>query len=113
MLSLGVRPSQSGVMSLVDFVRFRVSPSRAHSLLAARSGAIDALRSRPGFRAAYLVELERGEWLDVMVWDGDEAAAESFKTGMDLPAVAAYTDLMAEVLGEERGVLIDGDVLGG
>jgi hypothetical protein len=59
------------------------------------------------------VELEGGEWLDVMVWDGDEAATDSFKTGTDLPAVAAYADLMAEVLGEERGVLIDGDVPGG
>jgi hypothetical protein len=100
-------------MSFVDFVRFRVSPTRAQSLLATRSGAIEALRSRPGFRAAYLVELERGEWLDVMVWDGDEAATESFKTGTDLSAVAAYVDLMAEVIGEERGVLIDGHVLGG
>jgi hypothetical protein len=99
-------------MSLVDFVRFRVSPSGAQSLLAARSRAIEALRSRPGFRAGYLVELERGEWLDVMFWDGDEAVTESFRTGTDLPAVAAYVDLMAEVLGEERGVLIDGDALG-
>jgi hypothetical protein len=78
--------------------------------LVARTGAIEALRGRPGFRAAYLVELEGGEWLDVMVWDGDDAATDSSKTGTDLPAVAAYTDLMGEVLGEERGVLIDGDV---
>lgn len=100
-------------MPLVDFVRFRVSPNRAQSLSAARAGAIEALRTRPGFRAAYLVELEGGEWLDVMVWDGDEAATDPFKTGPDLPAVAAYADLMAEVLGEERGVLIHGDVRGG
>ena len=80
--------------------------------MSARSEAIEAFRSRRSLRAAYLVELERGEWLDVTVWDGDEAASESFKTGADLPEVAGYLDLMAEVLGEERGILIDGDTLG-
>ena len=81
--------------------------------MSARSGAIEAFRSRPGFRAAYLVKLEQGEWLDVMVWDGHEAATESFSTGADLPEVAAYMDHMTEVLGEERGILIDGDPPGG
>ena len=100
-------------MSWVDFVRFRVSPGRAESLLSARSRAIDAFRSRRGVRAAYLVKLEPGEWLDVIVWDGDEAATESFSTGADLPEVVGYVDSMSEVLGEERGVLIDGDLLGG
>jgi hypothetical protein len=100
-------------MPWVDFVRFRVSPGRADSLLSARSAAIDACRSRPGFRTAYLVQLERGEWLDVVVWDGDEVATESFGTGADLPEVAGYVDHMSAVLGEERGVLIDGDLLGG
>ena len=100
-------------MAWVDFVRFRVSPSRAESLLSARAGAIEAFRSRRSLRAAYLVELERGEWLDVTVWDGDEAATESFSTGADLPEVVGYVDYMSEVLGEERGVLIDGDLLGG
>ena len=99
-------------MAWVDFVRFRVSPSRVGSLMSARSEAIEAFRSRRSLRAAYLVELERGEWLDVTVWDGDEAASESFKTGADLPEVAGYLDLMAEVLGEERGILIEGDTLG-
>ena len=61
----------------------------------------------------YLVKLEQGEWLDVIVWDGDEAATESFSAGADLPEVVGYVDYMSEVLGEERGVLIDGDLLGG
>jgi hypothetical protein len=99
-------------MSWVDFVRFRVSPGRTESLLSARSGAIEAFRSRRGLRAAYLVKLEQGEWLDVIVWDGDEAASESFKTGADLPEVVGYLDHMTEVLGEERGILIDADILG-
>jgi hypothetical protein len=99
-------------MSWVDFVRFRVSPTGAESLLSARAGAIEAFRSRRGLRAAYLVELEEGEWLDVIVWDGDEGASDSFKTGADLPEVVGYLDHMTEVLGEERGILIDGDSLG-
>ena len=80
--------------------------------MSARSEAIEAFRSRRSLRAAYLVELERGEWLDIMVWDGDEATNESFQTGADLAEVARYIDLMAEVLGEERGILIEGDTLG-
>ena len=99
-------------MAWVDFVRFRVSPSRVGSLMSARSEAIEAFRSRRSLRAAYLVELERCEWLDVMVWDGDEAGTESCQTGADLAEVARYIDLMAEVLGEERGILIEGDTLG-
>ena len=81
--------------------------------MSARSAAIEACRNRPGLRAAYLVKLEQGEWLDVVVWDGDEAAAQSFKADGDLPEVATYVDHMTEVLGEERGILIDGDPLGG
>jgi hypothetical protein len=100
-------------MSWVDFVRFRVRPARAESLLSARAGAIEALRSRPGFRAAHLVRLEQGEWLDVIVWDGAEAAAEPFQTGADLPEVVEYMDHMSEILGEERGILIEGDLLEG
>jgi hypothetical protein len=100
-------------MAWVDFVRFRVSPSRAESLLSARSGAIEAFRSRPGLRAAYLVKLEQGEWLDIIVWDGDQVATDSFRAGAGLPEVAGYLDHMAEVLGEERGILIGGDILGG
>ena len=45
-------------MAWVDFVRFRVSPSRVGSLMSARSEAIEAFRSRRSLRAAYLVELE-------------------------------------------------------
>ena len=100
-------------MSLVDFVRFRVSPGRAESLLSARSGAIEAFRRRRGLRAAYLVKLEQGEWLDVFVWEGDEAATDSFPTGADLPEVVGYMDHMTEVLGEERGILVEGDIQGG
>jgi hypothetical protein len=99
-------------MSWVGFVRFRLSPGRAESFLSARAGAIDAFRSRRGVRAAYLVKLEPGEWLDVIVWDGDETATETFTTGVDLPEVVGYMDHMSEVLGEERGILIDGDLLG-
>ena len=103
----------SGVVSWVDFVRFRVSPGRAESLLSARSGAIEAFRRRRGLRAAYLVKLEQGEWLDVIVWDGDEAATETFTTGADLPEVVEYMDHMTDILGEERGILIDADLPGG
>ena len=82
-----------------DLVRFRVIPSRAESLLSARSGAIEAFRRRRGLRVAYFVKL-----------DGDEAVTELFKTGADLAEVAGYMDLMMEVLSEERGVLIDGEI---
>ena len=103
----------SGVVSWVDFVRFRVSPGRAESLLSARSGAIEAFRRRRGLRAAYLVKLEQGVWLDGFVWEGDEAANDSFPTGADLPEVVGYMDHMTEVLGEERGILVEGDIQGG
>jgi hypothetical protein len=100
-------------MAWVEFVRFRVSPSRAESWLSARSRAIEAFRSRRRLQAAYLVKLDQGEWLDVIVWAGNPAATDPVPTGADLPEVAAYLDHMAEILGEERGVLIDGDIPGG
>jgi hypothetical protein len=93
-------------MSMVEFLRFRIRPNRADALLSARAEAVDALRTRPGFRSAYLVELEEEEWLDVTIWDGVESAADSIDDGGKLPAVAAYNDLITEVVGEERGLLV-------
>ena len=93
----------------VEFLRFRIDARRSDALIDARDGAVQALRTRPGFMAAYLVELEHGEWLDVTIWDGAESGMASPPRAADSPAMAAYADLITEVLGEERGVLRRGE----
>jgi hypothetical protein len=90
-------------MARVEFVRFRVLPTDVEPLLAARSAASEALQRIAGFRGAYLVSLEEHEWLDVTIWDHDES--EGAPPAIEM--VAAYTDLMTEVLGEEAGVLVE------
>ena len=92
-------------MPEVEFLRFRIDTRRSDALLDARDGAVQALRTRPGFVAAYLVELEHGEWLDVTIWDGTESGMASTPRAADVPAIAAYADLITEVLGEEHGLL--------
>jgi hypothetical protein len=95
-------------MPEVEFLRFRIDARRSDALLDARDGAVQALRIHPGFVAAYLVELEHGEWLDVTVWDGPESEMASPPHAAVGPAMAAYADLITEVLGEERGLLRGG-----
>jgi hypothetical protein len=96
-------------MPEVDFLRFRIDARRSDALIDARDGAVQALRTRPGFMAAYLVELEHGEWLDVTIWERAESGNASLPRATDGPAMAAYADLITEILGEERGVLRQGD----
>jgi hypothetical protein len=99
------RPAHHLPMPEVEFLRFRIDARRSGALLDARDGAVRALRTRSGFVAAYLVELEHGEWLDVTIWDGAQSGTASPPCAADGPAMAAYADLITEVLGEERGVL--------
>jgi len=99
------RPAHHLRMPEVEFLRFRIDARRSGALLDARDGAVQALRTRPGFVAAYLVELEHGEWLDVTIWDGTESGMASTPHAADVPAITAYADLITEVLGEEHGLL--------
>ena len=93
--------ADTGTVTVVEFVRFRSFPGQQAALRAARTAALDSLQRIMGFRAAYLVALDRDEWLDVTVWDTPSPPPDW------RDRVVEYTNLMSEVLGEESGILID------
>jgi hypothetical protein len=91
----------TGIVTVVEFVRFRSFPGHMAALRVARTAALGSLRRMSGFRGAYLVSLDHDEWLDVTVWDTPS------QPGDWRDSVVDYTNLMGEVLGEESGILID------
>ncbi len=65
-------------MSIVQFTRFRVTAGREAAVLAARHASLRACQgSEPELRAAYLIRLPGGEWLDIAVWAGRPAPRSS------------------------------------
>ena len=102
---MGIPPTlrvvDTGLVTVVEFVRFRSLPGKLAALRAARMAALDSLQRTFGFRAAYLVSLDHDELLDVTVWDTPPPPADWRDKVVD------YTNLMSEVLGEESGTLID------
>jgi hypothetical protein len=103
-------------MTIWQFTRFRVRPGREPEVLSARETSLRACwTSQPELRAAYLVELAEGEWLDITVWadlgcsqpGGDGTAAP-----VDLALPASRTAFFAqidELIGEECGVVVRED----
>jgi len=75
-------------------------------LLAAHRAAVESCRaSYEAFRAAFLVQLEDGDWLDISVWDG--AAHAGSQT--DYPPLKARADFISQLdglLGDENGFLV-------
>jgi len=96
-------------MTTVQFTRFRTTPQREPTILKARQASLLACRgSEPQLRAAYLIRLADGDWLDIAVWAG-RPGAEAFDDPAQAASRAAFYDQIDELLGEESGILVRQD----
>lgn len=96
-------------MTIVQFTRFRTTPQRELAVLEARRSSLRACqRTEPELRAAYLIGLGEGEWLDIAVWAGPPGA-EAFDDPAQAPSRAGFYDQIDELLGEECGILVRQD----
>ena len=96
-------------MTIVQFTRFRTTPQREPIVLKARQASLRACRgAEPELRAAYLIRLADGEWLDIAVWAG-RPGAEAFDDPAQAASRAAFYDQIDELLGEESGILVRQD----
>ena len=96
-------------MTIVQFTRFRTTPQREPIVLKARQASLRACRgAQPELRAAYLIRLDDGEWLDIAVWAG-RPGAEAFDDPAQAASRAAFYDQIDELLGEESGILVRQD----
>jgi len=96
-------------MTIVQFTRFRTTPQRETAVLKARQALLRACRgAQPELRAAYLIRLADGEWLDIAVWAG-RPGAEAFDDPTQVASRAAFYAQIDELLGEECGILVRQD----
>ena len=96
-------------MTIVQFTRFRTTPQREPAVLKARQASLQACRGgEPELRAAYLIRLADGEWLDIAVWAG-RPGTEAFDDPAQVASRAAFYDQIDELLGEECGILVRHD----
>lgn len=96
-------------MTIVQFTRFRTTPQRELAVLKARQASLRACRgAEPELRAAYLIRLGDGEWLDIAVWAG-RPGAEAFDDPAHAASRAAFYAQIDELLGEECGILVRQD----
>ena len=96
-------------MTIVQFTRFRTTPQREPAVLKARQASLQACQGgKPELRAAYLIRLADGEWLDIAVWAG-RPGAEAFDDPALAASRAAFYDQIDELLGEECGILVRQD----
>jgi hypothetical protein len=97
-------------MTIVQFTRFRTTPQRELAVLEARRASLRACRgAEPELRAAYLIRMPEGEWLDIAVWAG-RPGTEAFDDPARAASRAAFYGQIDELLGEECGILVCMDV---
>ncbi|HEY6309612.1 MAG TPA: hypothetical protein VIY52_02230 [Streptosporangiaceae bacterium] len=107
-------------MTVWQFTRFRFRPGREPEVLSARDASLrPCWTSQPELRAAYLVELAEGEWLDITVWagqSGDVVVSQADRDGtagpVDLARPASRAFFFAqidELIGEECGIVVRED----
>jgi hypothetical protein len=93
-------------MTVVQFTRFRPLDEHESDLLAIRRSSLERCRAEhPEFREALLVRLENGDWLDVALWEVQDAGGGTPPT----PLVQARNDFFERIddlLGEELGTLV-------
>lgn len=96
-------------MTIVQFTRFRTTPQREPAVLKARQASLRACRgTEPELRAAYLIRLADGEWLDIAVWAG-RPGSEAFDDPAQAASRAVFYEQIDELLGEECGILVHTD----
>lgn len=93
-------------MVTVELTRFRVEADKSDRLLAARSAMLEDFRAdRHGFLDARLVRLPGNEWLDIITWESPEDFAASREKGPNLPGIATFFSVIAELIKAEEGYL--------
>jgi len=89
-----------------QFLRFRSPSGDETRLLEAHKAAVESCRaSYAAFRAALLVKLEDGDWLEISLWDG--AVDGDGQPGY--PPLEARADFISQLdglLGDETGMLV-------
>jgi hypothetical protein len=90
----------------VQFLRFRLPSGVETRLLEAHKAAVESCRaSYPTFRAAFLVRLEDGDWLDVSLWDIAVDGNGQTKSP-PLEARGEFISQLDGLLGDETGSLV-------
>lgn len=103
-------PSQSSTLSVsvrtIQFLRFRLPSGGEKRFLEAHKAAVESCRaSYEAFRAAFLVRLEDGDWLDISVW----GSAVDGGSQLGCPPLDARTEFIRQLdglLGDENGILV-------
>jgi quinol monooxygenase YgiN len=107
MIRSGQVRRQTGSMALVEFMRFRVQRGNVTALLQARSTMIETFRAEnAGYRGGLIVRIGEDDWLDLAVWDNEAACDAALR--IPRTATVIFLELIDEVLGQERGTVIDG-----
>jgi hypothetical protein len=95
-------------MTTVEVVRFRISSDRVGNLLDARARMLQDFRSdRAGLVDAKLIQLENGDWLDILLWRTPDDFATSRAKGANLPGIQAFFEAIGEVVSTEDGRVMD------
>jgi len=96
-------------MTIVQFTRFRTTAQREPTVLKARQTSLRACRgAKPELRAAYLIRLADGEWLDIAIWTGRPGNGAFDDPAQAASRVGFYAQI-DELLGEECGILVRQD----
>lgn len=103
----------SDTMAL-EMVQFKVSVADEEAMLAARPGAVEAIReSCPGVIDARLFRGEAaGEWIDVWFWASLQEAVSAAEVAMSLPEAGAFFAFIAEPPVMVHGTLVAEDLHG-
>jgi hypothetical protein len=89
-----------------QFLRFQSPPGGEGRLVQSHTAAVESCRaSYPAFRAAFLVRLEDGDWLDIAFWDSSEDG-DGKPWYPPLEARADFVSNLDGLLGDETGLLV-------
>jgi hypothetical protein len=98
-------------MALIEFVRFRVRPENVAALLRARAAMIEAFRmDNPGYVGGVMARIGEQDWIDLAVWQSESCCQDALAAAG--PSTEAFLSLIDEVLGQERGTVVDGSWAG-
>jgi hypothetical protein len=100
-------------MTTLQFTRFRLPPGREQTVLRARRESLGTCwTANPPLRAAYLVRLPEGDWLDITVWADQEheAPTEPRDTTIRMPTRSEFFGHLDELVGEESGTIESEDL---
>lgn len=90
-------------MPVMEIVRSKVKPENREAMLAARAPAIAAIRRKcPGLLKAYLTQIDKDTWVDIILWENRAQAEFAQKEAPGLPECAALFKHVGEILSFEH-----------